>query len=105
MYDDIEGSGELMTAEYDPEQEREDLMRQAEKGRKYKTAREVLSKVMSTQRNNIINQLETADFTSDGDAMGLVLYLRVLKLTESLIQTEIDKGELAEKELIEDGSE
>ena len=80
--------------------QREDLMKQAEHGRKYKAAKDVISEIISAQRNFLINQIETADFKGDSDAIGLVVYLRVLRLIENYMQTEIDKGELAEEELV-----
>ena len=92
--------GELRSLEYNPEREREELMEQSARGRNYKAAREVLGEVITAQRENIIKQLETADFSNDNDAAGLVLYLRVLRRTHDLIQSEIDKGELAEDELL-----
>ena len=94
-----EDFGELMSLEYNPEREREELMKQAESGRKYKAASEVLNEIMSIQRDNIIRQLESTEFENDGDALGLVLYLRVLKICNNLISTKIDEGRLAEEEL------
>ena len=90
----------ITESDYSPEQEREDLRQQAARGREYKTAKTVLDEVINKQRNSIIQQLETSDFSKDGDALGLVLYLRVLKMTTDLIQSEIARGELAEDELL-----
>ncbi len=85
---------------YPPESQREDLMKQAEQGRKYKAAKDVLDEMITTQRAHIINQLETAEFSADSDAISLIIYLRTLRLIEDYMKTEIDKGELAEEELV-----
>ena len=97
--------GELRTLEYDPESEREQLMKKAEQGRKYQIASEVLDEIMDTQRENIIRQLETTDFENDSVALGLVLYLRVLKICKNLISSKIDEGKLAGEELNEYGND
>ena len=94
---------ELRTLEYNPDREREELMQEAERGRKYKAAQEVLFEIFNEQRENIIRQLETQDFERDSDATGLVLYLRVMNIFVSLIQSRIDNGDLAEKELVKNG--
>ena len=91
--------GEIRTLEYDPEREREQLMKKAEQGRKYQIASEVLDEIMDTQRENIIRQLETTDFENDSVAVGLVLYLRVLKICKNLIGSKIDEGKIAGEEL------
>ena len=96
-------NGELRTLEYNPESEREQLMKKAEQGRKYQIASEVLAEIMDTQRENIIRQLETTDFENDSVAVGLVLYLRVLKICKNLITQRIDEGKLAGEELKEYG--
>lgn len=94
---------ELSTLEYSEESEREERIASAELGRKYRVANEVLDEVFTEQRNNVIRQLEVADFAKDSDAVGLVLYLRVLKIFMDTIKAKIDLGEIAEKELSEDG--
>ena len=63
------------TLEYSPDVEREELMAQAELGRKYRAANEVLAEIVAEQQAHIIRQLESADLHSDNDAVGLVLYL------------------------------
>ena len=95
--------GEIRTLDYDPEREREQLMEKAEQGRKYQIASEVLDEIMDTQRENIIRQLETTDFENDSVAVGLVLYLRVLRICKNLITQRIDEGKLAGEELSEYG--
>ena len=94
---------ELTALEHDPEREREELMQVAEHGRKYRVANEVLSEVLEEQKANVVRQLESADFERDNDAIGLVLYLRVLRVFSDTIRTRIDEGEMAEKELMADG--
>lgn len=99
MYEEY---GELNTMEYDPERERNARIEEAELGRKYQTASEVLSEIMSEQRETIIRQLESKEFEQQDDALGLVLYLRVLRICENLIQARIASGKIAEEELRED---
>ena len=89
----------------DEDQNRRELMEAAELGRKYETASEVLSDIMSDQRANILRSLESGDIGQDNDALGLVLYLRVLKICENLIRSKIDAGILAREELRDDGSD
>ena len=100
MYED---DGELNTLEYDPERERRARIEEAELGRKYHVANEVLSEIMTEQRENIVQQLESTDFENDSTALSLVLYLRVLRICENLIKSRIEVGKLAEEELREDG--
>ena len=97
--------GEIRTLEYNPEREREELIKRAEIGRKYQAAHEVLGEIMEEQRKNIINQLETTDFENDSVAVGLVLYLRVLRICNNLIKQKIDDGKLAGEELNEYGND
>ncbi|MBQ7215553.1 MAG: hypothetical protein IJS39_06175 [Synergistaceae bacterium] len=85
-------------------EERRELMETSELGRKYEAASEVLTEIMETQRANILRSLESADIGQDNDALGLVLYLRVLKVCENLIRSKIDAGILAREELMKDGS-
>ena len=93
--------GALGTIDYNPspEREHEELMQAAEEGRKNAIALEVLGEVMNTQRENILSQLEGGDIDKDTDIVGLVMYLRVLKICENLIRTKITEGKLAEEEL------
>lgn len=84
---------------FNEEQERRELIEAAEKGRKYEAASEVLDEIIATQRANIIRSLESGDIGQDNDALGLVLYLRVLKICENLIRSKIDAGKLAGEEL------
>ncbi len=97
--------GALGTFDYNPnpEREREELMQAAEAGRKNAVALEVLGEVMSIQRENILRQLEGGDIDKDTDVIGLVMYLRVLKICENLMRTKIAEGKLAEEELNNDG--
>ena len=88
------------------EENRRELMEAAELGRKYEAASEVLSEIMETQRANILRSLESGDIGQDNDALGLVLYLRVLRICENLIRSKIDAGILAREELRDnDGSD
>ncbi len=84
---------------FNEEQERRELIEATELGRKYEAASEVLDEIIATQRANIIRSLESGDIGQDNDALGLVLYLRVLKICENLIRSKIDAGKLAGEEL------
>lgn len=95
--------GELRSLEYNPEREREERIAQAELGRKYRVASEVLDEVLTEQRENVIRKLEGADMAKDSDAIGLVLYLRVLRIFWDTIKTRIELGEVSEEELRNDG--
>ncbi len=96
---------EFIETGYNPEREREELIKKAEIGRKYKAASEVLDEIMSLQKDNIIRQLEGNDFKNDSVAVGLVLYLRVLRICNDLIRQKIDEGKLAGEELSEYGDD
>ena len=85
--------------DFDEDQNRRELMEAAELGRKYEVASEVLTDIMSEQRANILRSLESGDIGQGNDALGLVLYLRVLKICENLIRSKIDAGILAREEL------
>ncbi len=84
---------------FNEEQERHELIEAAELGRKYEAASEVLDEIIAVQRANILRSLESGDIGHDNDALGLVLYLRVLKICENLIRSKIDAGKLASEEL------
>ncbi|MBQ7217174.1 MAG: hypothetical protein IJS39_14455 [Synergistaceae bacterium] len=84
---------------FNEEQERRELIEAIELGRKYEAASEVLDEIIVTQRANILRSLESGDIGQDNDALGLVLYLRVLKICENLIRSKIDAGKLAGEEL------
>ena len=98
-----EENGELEAMEYDEERERNARIKDAELGRKYQAANEVLLEIIDEQRENIIRQLENTDFENDTTALSLVLYLRVLRISKNLILSRIDAGKLAEEELRDDG--
>ena len=72
MYND---NGEFQSVDYNPGQERESLREDARNGMKYQAARKVLS--------------EITDLGKDSYTLGLVLYLRVLKLCKKLIEDKI----------------
>ena len=93
--------GELRSLEYNPDRETQELRETVAAGMKYKAALPVFEEVFDEQRDNIIRQLETSDFSKDSDAIGLVLYLRVLKMCRNIIETKITAGEAAENELRE----
>ena len=87
------------------EQERQEaeLREAVEKGRRYKIAGEVLKEFLDDRREEIIRAFESGIY---GDDISEPLSeLRIMKRFRSLCQTQIDIGELAEKELTEYGSE
>ena len=87
------------------EQERQEaeLREAVEKGRRYKIAGEVLKEFLDDRREEIIRAFENGIYA--GDIKEPLSELRIMKRFRSLCQTQIDIGELAEKELTEHGSE
>lgn len=95
---------ELRTAEYNEDDRRQDELREAiETGRRYKVAGEVLKEFLYDRREEIVRIFENRLY---GDDVSMELAeLRIMKRFRNLCQTQIDLGELAEKELSEYGSE
>ena len=89
--------------EYD---EHEAELREAiETGRRYKIAGEVLKKFLDERREEIILNFEENMFISNNDICDMLSELRVMKKFRNLCNTQIDIGELAEKELSENGND
>ena len=85
------------------EQELQDLREQSEKGRKAKIAIEFLNDFLIQERATTINHLETGGFLNPQDLEPPVIYLRLLRKLEMTAQSFIDMGDIAEKELTENG--
>ena len=84
----------------DDSQHQQELLDQVEQGRKSKIAGEVVGDFIKNSREITIQRLEDGIFDQD-EVLRTVMYLRVLKRFERSIDTNIEIGELAEKELNE----
>ena len=81
----------------------QELREQVEYGRKAKIASEVVADFIMNSKALVLYSLEN---NSDFDEQGVfykVMYLRLLRQFETSIQTFIDTGEIAKKELNKDG--
>ena len=83
------------------EQEELELREQAEKGRKAKTALEVLDEFLVIRRALIINRVQTSEDISYEKLLAQKIGLMELKALENWLKSSIDSGEIAEKELNE----
>ena len=87
------------------EKEQQDLREIVDRGRKAKITSEFMQDFLTCERANIIFALETKIFAKQDDAFELILYLRVLRQFDNFVKTCIDAGDIAQKELNENGSE
>ena len=85
-----------------PEEEQE-LREQAETGRKAKIAADFMEAYILMRRTQTIEMLETKDFQNSESVNAVVSWLRILKDFEIWCRMCTDMGEIAEKELNEDG--
>jgi len=85
------------------EQEELELREQAEWGRKAKAAREIFEYFILRERANEIYTIEKSDDVSYESLLFPKVYLRVLRKLEGQIQYFLDNGEIAEKELSNNG--
>ena len=85
----------------DEQEYQQELREKVEYGRKAKIASEVVSDFVTNTRNMVRQSLEDRDDFDKQDIFYKVIYLRVLSKFEKSIQTNIQIGELAEKELNE----
>ena len=83
--------------------EQQELREQAEYGRKAKAVHEFLADFLTIQRAQVINRLESDSFDKAEDLVNPVIYLRLLRKFELEVEKYISLGEIAEKELNEDG--
>ena len=83
------------------EQEELELREQAEKGRKAKTALEVLDEFLVIRRALIINRVQTSEDISYERLLAQKIGLMELQELENWLKSNIDSGEIAEQELNE----
>ena len=78
--------------------DREELQHDAETGRRYKIAMEVLREFMDDQREGLIKDMEDNDL-SDVQLRDAASKLRVMKVFRNESDMNIQRGEIAEEEL------
>ena len=86
----------------DEQEYHQELREKVEYGRKAKIAFEVVADFVTNTRNMVLQSLEDRGDFDEQDIFSKVMYLRILKKFERSIQSSIDIGELAEKELNKD---
>ena len=86
----------------DEQEYQQELREKVEYGRKAKIASEVVADFVTNTRNMVRQSLEGRGDFDEQDINYKVMYLRVLNNFEKSIQTNIQIGELAEKELNKD---
>lgn len=87
------------------ETEGKELRELVEKGRKAKIAFEFVQDFLTKERANVFFFLETKNFPSPEDLLAPVIYLQLMRRFENDIKLFIDNGDIAQKELNENGSE
>ena len=85
------------------EETRKKEMRQVEKGRKAQIANEFVKEILLSERVLTLHTLETDNFETSEALLAPVLYLRVLKKFELVLQKYISLGEIAQREILEEG--
>ena len=85
------------------EQEQQELQHQAEYGCKAKIAKEFLGDFLLVQRADIYRNLERNDTLTSEEVLNNRKYLQILRIFELNAERYIDEGEIAEKELSENG--
>ena len=85
------------------EQGQQELIEQIENGRKAKIALGFINDYLLQERATTIKQLETSSFQTQEEIDINVLYLRTLRKLEQTVNTYIELGDIAEKELSESG--
>ena len=85
------------------EQEELELREQAETGRKAKIALEFLDYFLTLKRAVRLNEIETSKDISYETLLAQKISLMELKEFENWLKSNIDNGEIAEKELNENG--
>ena len=85
------------------EQEQQDLREIMDKGRRAKLFSDFVQEYFMKERVRVIHSLESDTYTKSDDLLEPVIYLRLIRRFENYIKTCIDSGDLAEKELIENG--
>ena len=86
------------------EQEQEDLREIIDKGRRAKIVFDFITEYLINERARVMRSLEIDTYTKSDELLEPVIYLRLMRRFENSIKTQIDAGDLAEKELREDGN-
>mgnify|MGYP006988849881 CR=1 FL=1 len=86
------------------EQEQEDLREIVDKGRRAKIVFDFITEYLINERARVMRSLEIDTYTKSDELLEPVIYLRLMRRFENSIKTQIDAGDLAEKELREDGN-
>ena len=87
-----------------PEEEMQELREQSEEGRKYKIAIEVFSDFLDNRQNQIINEFGTK-YCDEATVFDYLAELRVIKQFKNFSKTQVDLGEIAERELSKYGEQ
>ena len=87
------------------ETEEKELRELVEKGRKAKIASEFVQDFLTRERANVFFFLETKEIQNPEKLLEPVIYLRLMRRFESEIKLCIEQGDIAQKELNENGSE
>ena len=85
------------------EQEIQELREQVKRGRIAKIAIDFLADWILTQRARTISMIESANIDDTSVLQACAAILQSLKVLENSAQTQIDLGDIAEKELNEHG--
>lgn len=85
------------------EQKELELREQAEKGRRAKIALEVLDEFLTLKRAAIINKMQTSPDITYDRILAQKISLMMLNELENWIGSQIQSGEIAEKEINENG--
>ena len=85
------------------EQEQQDLREIIDRGRRAKLFSDFIQEYLMNERVRVIHSLEADTYTKSDELLEPVIYLRLMRRFENFIKTCIDSGDLAEKELIENG--
>ena len=84
----------------------QELREQSERGRKYKIAAEIFESFFSDIRKEAINQLETERYDDDTHPpYDTLAILRTIRYFKDVCKTQMDLGEIAERELSEYGEQ
>ena len=92
----------MRTLEYRPEDREAELRKDAEIGRKAKIAIDELKEFMTARRESLTQRLENEELSSEA-VMEVIAELRVLKRLLNVKKADIYYGEIAEKEMSENG--
>ena len=85
------------------EQEQEELREIVDKGRRARIVSDFITDYLISERARVMHSLETDTYAKSDELLEPVIYLRLMRRFENSVKTQIDAGDLAEKELNEDG--